>query len=118
MEDSLIALLATFKYPVIRQGSLTADTAYPDTFFTFFENESYEESHYNNNVFNASESYDIYVYSTDPDTAYSLQRQARDLVKANGWIITNRGFDAYSDEPTHIGRGFTIEYLKEVTQNV
>ena len=118
MEDSLIALLSTYKYPVIRQGSLTADDDYPDTFFTFIENESYEESHYNNDVFSASESYDIYIYSTDPDTAYTLQRGARDLLKANGWIITNRGFDAYSDEKTHIGRGFTIEYLKEVTQNV
>ncbi|MFR7662245.1 MAG: hypothetical protein ACLUZ0_04030 [Coprococcus sp.] len=40
MEDQLIQLLETFEYPVIRQGSLPEDEVYPDSFFTFWNNDS------------------------------------------------------------------------------
>lgn len=38
IDDTLISLLETFKFPVYRQGSLAKNEAYPDTFFTFWEN--------------------------------------------------------------------------------
>ena len=38
MEDNLIELLATFGYPVLRQGSLAENEQYPPTFFTFWNN--------------------------------------------------------------------------------
>ena len=48
MEDILIELLAAFKYPVIRQGSLAPDAAYPDTFFTIWESAEEEHSAFDN----------------------------------------------------------------------
>lgn len=112
MEDTLIELLSTLKYPVIRQGSLAPDEAYPDTFFTFWNNDETEHSAYDNDTVNVDYDFDVNVYSTNPDTAYQLLSQARKLLKENGWIIATRGYDVASDEITHIGRGMEILFLK------
>ena len=112
MEDTLIELLASFKKPVIRQGSLAPNEDYPDTFFTFWSNDETEHSAYDNDTANVDYDFDVNVYSTNPDTAYQLLSQARKLLKENGWIIATRGYDVASDEITHIGRGIEILYLK------
>jgi len=112
MEDNLIALLGTFGYPVIRQGSLAPSESYPDTFFTFWNNDESEHSAYDNDTTSAEYSFDVNVYSTSAATAYSLLDSARDALKANGYIITTRAFDVPSGEITHAGRGLTVAYLK------
>ena len=111
MEDILINLLKTFNVPVIRQGSLAPDQAYPDTFFTFWNNDESEHSAYDNETANVDYDFDVNIYSTNPDTAYSLLKQARELLKQNGWIIATRGYDISSDEITHVGRGMEVLYL-------
>lgn len=111
MEDILINLLKTFNVPVIRQGSLAPDQVYPNTFFTFWNNDESEHSAYDNETAIVDYDFDINVYSTNPDTAYSLLKQARELLKQNGWIIATRGYDVSSDEITHVGRGMEILYL-------
>lgn len=115
MEDALITLLATFKYPVIRQGSLAPGQAYPDTFFTFWNNDEEGEAFYDNQTAAVTHDYDVNVYSTNPSNVYSLLASARDLLRQNGWIITSRGYDVASDEITHVGRGMTVEYLEQKT---
>lgn len=115
MEDVLIALLESFKYPVFRQGSLTEKDQYPETFFTFWNTEETGQSFYDNSCVLTDHSFSINVYSANPDTVYTLQRQARDLLKENGWTILVRGYDVLSDEPTHTGRGFEAIKLKNET---
>lgn len=111
MTENLIDLLATLNYPVIRQGSLAPSQTYPDTFITFWNN--YEEGHsfYDNDTVNVDYSFDVNVYSTSPNTVYALLDTARELLKANGWVIVERAYDARSDESTHIGRGMVVGYL-------
>lgn len=111
IEDTLINLLETFNVPVIRQGSLAPDQAYPDTFFTFWNNDESEHSAYDNETANVDYDFDVNVYSTNPGTAYSLIKQSRELLKQNGWIIATRGYDVSSDEITHVGRGMEVLYL-------
>lgn len=111
MEDELIELLESFGYPVIRQGSLAPDSSYPNTFFTFWNNDETGESFYDNETASVDYSYDINVYSNDPDLTYSLLSQARILLKQNRWIIATRGYDVPSDEITHTGRGMEVIYL-------
>jgi hypothetical protein len=48
MEDLLIETLEAFGYPVILQGSLLPDEPYPDHFFTFWNNDSFGNSYYDN----------------------------------------------------------------------
>ena len=112
MEDALIGLLETFGHPVIRQGSLAPDQAYPNTFFTFWNNDETGESFYDNKTACVSFSYDINVYSTNPNTVYSVLAQARVLLKTNGWIVTDRGYDVPSDEQSHVGRGMQVNFLQ------
>lgn len=111
MEDILIQLLESFNLPVIRQGSLAPDEAYPDTFFTFWNNDEDGQSYYDNDAAMIVYDFTVNVYSTDPDRVYNLLKQARQTLKANNWIIARRGYDIQSDEITHTGRGMEVLYL-------
>lgn len=111
MVDTLITLLEGLGYSVIRQGSLAPDEEYPDTFFTFWSEES-GEAYYDDDATAAAHEFDVNVYSTDPDTTYSLLDSARTALKAAGWIILERGYDAQSDEITHTGRGMRVAYIE------
>lgn len=112
MEDILINLLSSFKYPVIRQGSLPPDEKYPDTFFTFWNNTETEISAYNNQTFSVVYNFDVNIYSNDPEKVYTLLRDARKLLKQNGWQAPERGHDLASDEITHTGRGIEVTYIQ------
>lgn len=114
MEDNLITLLESFKLPVIRQGSLAPTDPYPDTFFTFWNNEESEHSSYDNDAVLLDNSFDVNVYSTSPAKVYQLIREAASLLKQNGWVILVRGYDAMSDEVTHTGRGMQVGFLQNV----
>lgn len=120
MEDALIDILETFEYPVIRQGSMGEDEEYPDTFFTFWNNSEDGDAFYDNETFKVVHDFDVNVYSTNPETTYSLLKSARDSLKKNGWIPVRMGYDMASDEITHTGRGMNViflEYKQEVQTN-
>lgn len=117
IEDNLITLLSSLKYPVFRQGSMSSDAKYPDTFMTFWNSSEAEHSPYDDDTVIVEYEYMVNVYSNDPDTAYSLLSDARSLLKTNGWIIMSRGYDAASDEVSHIGRGMIVAYLETLTTN-
>lgn len=116
MVDKLIELLKTLGYPVIRQGSLAPDAAYPDTFFTFWNNTDEEHSAYDNDTAIANWNFSVNCYSTDPDKTYSLLDDARALLKSAGYVIITRGYDAPSDEITHTGRGMMVAYLDDFSK--
>ena len=111
MEDALISILESFGYPVMRQGSLAPSAAYPATFITFWNNDETGKSFYDNITAAVIYSYGVNVYSNSPDTTYSVLRAVRTALISSGWIIPDRGHDAYSDEITHTGRGLTAVYL-------
>ena len=112
MEDELILLLESLGFPAYRQGSFQEGDKYPDTFFTFWNNETPDHSHYDNRTYGFDWNFNIYIYSNDPSLTYSGLNDAIALLKENGWIVDGKGFDAISDEPTHTGRGVQIYYLE------
>lgn len=112
MEDALITILESFKYPVYRQGSMSNDTAYPATFITFWNNDSPDHAHYDNTEYGTNWDYNVYVYSSDPSLPYSLMSDIRTALKAAGWIVTSKGFDVASDEATHTGRAIECIYME------
>lgn len=116
MIDELIELLESFGYPVFRQGSLTEDTPYPDSFFTFWNTSSPDHAYYDNVDYGSVWDFDVNAYSNDPEKTYELIESARSLLKRNGWIIPNRGYDLPTDEPTHTGRGMNAIYLETIKQ--
>lgn len=112
MVDNLISALTTLGYPVFRQGSLTENEPYPDTFITFWNNESPDHAYYDNTDFGTAWAFSVYVYSNDPALTYSVLDQIRQILKNDNWIVPGKGYDATSDEPTHTGRGIEIFYLE------
>ena len=112
MKDELIELLETFGYPVRQQGSLTENEAYPQSFFTFWDTDSYDNSHYDNHAISYTWDFDINFYSTDPALVNTMLLRAKALLISNGFIISGKGYDIASDEPTHTGRGMHALYVE------
>lgn len=117
MEDLLIQTLAAFGYPVLLQGSLLPDQPYPEHFFTFWNNDSYGNSYYDNDEQSTVFDYDVNFYSTNPDWVYSKLRAAAAALKNAGFIISGDGHSVISDEPTHDGRGINVLYRRENNGN-
>lgn len=109
MEDALVTILEGFNYPVNRQGSMSA---YPETFITFWNNDSPDHSHYDNAEYGTNWDFNVYVYSVNVSVTYSLLQEIRTALKAAGWIVPGKGFDVESDEETHTGRGIQCLYLE------
>lgn len=112
MKDALITLLETFGYPVRLQGSLAEHEQYPDSFFTFWNNDSTDGSHYDNDAINYIWDFDVNFYSTNPTLVNTVLLDAKTLLKNNGWIISGKGYDVATDEPTHTGRGINAIYIE------
>lgn len=112
MEDLLIETLKSFGYPVKLQGSLLPDEPYPDHFFTFWNNNSYGQSYYDDDERSTAYSYDVNFYSTNPEWVYSKLREAKVALKKAGFIISGDGYSIASDEPTHDGRGMNVLFLR------
>lgn len=112
MEDLLIETLESFGYPVKLQGSLLPDEPYPDHFFTFWNNNSYGQSYYDDDERSTVYSYDVNFYSTNPEWVYSKLREAKAALKKAGFIISGDGYSVASDESTHDGRGMNVLFLR------
>ena len=105
MKDFLISLLETFGYPVRLQGSLAKDEKYPESFFTFWVNDTSDSAHYDNDAIGFVWDFDINFYSSDPALVNSMMPEVRSLLKSSGFIMSGKGYDVASDEPTHTGQG-------------
>lgn len=112
MEDLLIETLESLGYSVIRQGSLGPDEEYEDHFFTYWNNDSFDGSHYDNDATSTVFDYDVNFYSIDSDMAFAKLREAKALLKSKNFIISGDGYDVASDEPSHTGRGMNVLYLQ------
>ena len=112
MEDLLINTLEALGYPVKLQGSLLPDEAYPDSFFTFWNDSADATSFYSNDEHAITWVYSLNFYSTDPLLVNSKLLEAKTLLKDAGFIVTGAGYDVASDETTHTGRGITVTYHK------
>lgn len=117
MKEQLISLLETLGFPVYLQGSLAAPEDYPDSFFTFWCFAAPESQHYDNDANRCVFGFWVYFYSTDPVQVLTCSGQARQLLKANGFVSDGKPVDVRVDTPTHTGAMFTVygveQYSKE-----
>ena len=112
MKTKLIELLETFGYPVMLQGSMRESEKYPDHFFTFWNNETASNSHYDNDATSYVWNFEVNFYSYDPVVVNTKLDEVRRLLKQNGFVVTGKGHDIMSDESTHTCRGITVLYLE------
>lgn len=112
MKENLIALLSSFGYPVRLQGSLAKDERYPESFFTFWNGETDDGSHYDNDAIAFVWNFEVNFYSVNPELVNTMILNAKKLLRANGWIVGGKGYDVPSDEPSHTGRGIDALYVE------
>lgn len=108
MKDLLISTLEPLGYPILLQGSLGEDEAYPTSFFTFWNNDTSGSEFYDNEEHSYVWDFDLNFYSIDPDLVNAKLIVAKQLLRAQGFIVTGKGYDVPSDEPTHTGRGIHV----------
>jgi len=116
MVHELYELLLTLKYPVFRQGTFSEEEDYPESFFTFWNNDSYDGSHYDNEAVRWTWSFDVAFYSSDPTKIQDAIDDAMKELKKNGWTVSGRGRDLPSGKESHTGRGFSA-YFIEIRRN-
>lgn len=114
VKQLLISTLEAFQYPIYVQGSLSADDSYPDSFFTFWNNDTTDSEFYDNAETQVIWDFDLNFYSNDPVLVNTVLLQAKQDLKAAGFIPDGSGYDVMSDEPTHTGRGMNILYIQKV----
>lgn len=112
MEDKLIEVLESLGYPVFLQGSLLSDQKYPESFFTYWNDSSDGSAFYDDNENSIAWSYSVNFYSVDPILVNTKLKELKPLLKKAGFIVGGAGYSVMSDEPTHTGRGITVNYLE------
>lgn len=113
MKQKLIDELEKFGYPVFLQGSLNEDEAYPDSFITFWVDDTTDNSHHDNDTTSYAWDFSVIFYSSDPALVNSKPEEIRKALKQAGFIPQGKGRDIPSDEPSHTGWAqdyFYIEY--------
>lgn len=115
MRGTLISILEGLNNPALPvrlQGSLGPKEAYPPAFFTYWNVETPEASHYDNKAHAYIWRYTVYFYATDPTLVDSETLAAIAALEAAGWIIDGKGYDVPSDEITHTGRAFEAVFVE------
>lgn len=108
MKDEFIKILESFGFPIFQQGSLNENEAYPESFFTFWNNSSSDNEFYDNKENSYIWDFDLNFYSSDPNLVNTKLLEAKKKLKENGFIVRGKGYDVASDEPTHTGRGINV----------
>lgn len=112
MKDRLIEILEQLGYPVRLQGTLGEEEAYPESFFTFWNDSTDDGNHYDNSPASYTWSFEINFYSTDPELVNTKLLEAKDLLVEAGFTVPGKGYDVPSDEPTHTGRAIDALFLE------
>lgn len=112
MRKKLVDLLNILNYPVFLQGSLLDNEVYPDSFFTFWNFQGDENTHYDNIPNSCSWGFWIYFYSINPELVETELDKVKKILKQNGFTTKGKAIDAASDVKTHTGKMLTIYYLE------
>lgn len=117
MKQKLVTELAKFGYPVFLQGSMNADDPYPETFITFFSNDTPPISHYDNEAVSYAWDFSVMFYSSDPVLVNSKPEEIRAALKKAGFVSQGKGQDIASDEQSHTGWAMEFSYIERIKNN-
>lgn len=95
-------------YPIFQQGSLDENEPYPEHFFTFWNNDTKDDSFYDDTPNRTNWDFDLNFYSINPEYTNSKLLEAKELLVEQGFIVIGKGYDVVSDETSHTGRGINV----------
>lgn len=112
-------LISTLKsvfndYPICLQGSMSDNDDYPANFFTYWNNETFDTTFYDNTENQTIWDFDLNFYSSNPVNVNNVLKTAKTALKTAGFIVNGTGHDVISDEPTHTGRGISLIYIQKL----
>lgn len=111
MKKELFSVLETFGYPVFLQGTLNEDDAYPDSFITYWTDDSEDISHYDDDTTSYAWYFSVTFYSNAPAEEMQIKaEEIRQALKKAGFMPQGKGMDAISDEPTHTA--WQMDFIK------
>lgn len=118
MKQELISIINGLfpEYSVFLQGSLNPNDPYPDSFFTFWNDESDGVMHYDNDARACVWAFTVYFYSNDPELVNTVLLQLRAELRRNGWFVPTFGYDVMTDVITHTGRALDVLYEQTISQ--
>lgn len=103
-----------FNYECYLQGTLSDTDEFPDSFFTFFNNDTVDENFFDNSETQTIWDFDLNFYSIDPALVNSVLVQAKPLLKAVGFIVDGKGYDILSNNTNYTGRAINVLYIEKV----
>lgn len=116
VKTKLISILEEIQKPVILQGSMAENAAYPDSFITFFVSNTEDNAHYDNDTKKWAWDIQIVNYSNNPLTVAEQAEQIRKRLKEAGFIPQGKGYDIASNEPTHTGWANDYFYIENESE--
>jgi hypothetical protein len=106
--QKFIDVVESLGFPLHLQGTIGE---YENNFFTWWNNSTNSNGHYDNDEHAIIYDFDLNAYSIDPKTPYEMLENAKALLKQNGFTVSGVGYSVASDEPTHTGRGINILFV-------
>lgn len=111
----LFELFEEIGLPYYRQGSLT-DNDYDDSFFTFWNVDTTDDSFYDNSEHRTIEYVQIGFYTNDAHLIYSQMDDFVKRAKARGFVIAGKPRDADADKETYFGRVCYIRIINKTEE--
>lgn len=116
-KDKLIEALVSMGYEegktIFLQGTYPQDKAYPNSFWTFWNVSTPEDSFFDNEPNTALWIFNLSFYSNDPVLVNSEIERAKPILKKAGFVTQGKGGDAKSDYAEWTGRNWIVTYLEK-----
>lgn len=110
--QELFELFEEIGLPYFRQGSLS-DEDYQPEFFTFWNIDTPQDSHYDNQLHRYHEYIQVGYYTNDAAKVYSVMDNFIKKAKEKGFVIAGLPRDANADKDNYFGRMCYIRIIKQ-----
>lgn len=97
-------------FPYFRQGSLSDDN-YPESFFTFWNMNTDNDSFYDNDETRYIEQFFIYFYTNNIKILYSTMDEFIKKAKDKGFVVEGGSYDTNSGKIDYFGRVCRINII-------
>lgn len=116
-KDILISALVELGYEdaktIVQQGTLSKKEPYPDTFFTYWNDNTEDKNFRDNKPDSTDWIFYLACYSNNPFTLEEEFNKAIQKLKTKGFIISGKGADANSEKESHVGRDINLIYVEK-----
>lgn len=111
--QELFTLFEEIGLPYFRQGSMS-DEDYQPEFFTFWNIDTPQDAHYDNELQRFNEYVQVGFYTNNAEKIYSVMNDFIERAKAKGFVIAGMPQDANADKPDYFGRICYIRINKKL----